>query len=127
MSICQMKMRCGRVDTEEGDGDDDESEFVGWGNEREEQFSVAGSSSASSDDDMSDDDHVAPMPSLADVVANPAAPMSSLADGMIAAATSTTTTSDNDMVVDGVSYKQRLVIACAQIGMKVGEKVRVNK
>jgi hypothetical protein len=78
---------------------------------------------------MSDDDHIAPMPSLADVVANPTTPMPSLADGMISntPATTTDTASDNDMAVDGVSYKHRLVNAHAWIGMKVGEKLMVKQ
>lgn len=73
------------------------------------------------------------MPSLADVVANPTTPMPSLADGMISNAASTKTTTAtatafyNDMVVDGVRYKQWLVNARSLIGMEVGEKLTVKQ
>jgi hypothetical protein len=108
-----------------GEDDDNDSEFVGWGIERAEIFSL---STESPHDSSDDDDDVVAMPSLADAAAAAAATTTtSTTDAAMSttatnAATVTTPTKaaakpkeDTYMMVNGVSYKQRLSNACAMI------------
>jgi hypothetical protein len=123
----------------EDEADEEASEFVGWGNERQENFREG--------DDSSDEEGV--MPTLADGMfttqAAKTTALTTTATSTLAAstniapvatetATDTTTSAgivlnseDIDMMGDGVSYSQRLRNVCATIKLKVGEKVTMKR
>jgi hypothetical protein len=141
LSIGETQIQGGRVDMgdSEDEADEEASEFVGWGNERQENFREG--------DDSSDEEGV--MPTLADGMfttqAAKTTALTTTATSTLAASTTTaivatatatdTTTSagivlnseDIDMMVDGVSYNQRLRNARAMIKLNVGEKVRMKQ
>jgi hypothetical protein len=155
LGIGEISNQGGRVDTgNDGKDDDTKSECVRWGDERAETFSL---SSDSPDDLSDDDDDAVNMPSLVATTILITATATATTTTTTAAFTTTTATAaatattvatpttstatiitptkaaaakpkeDRNVMVDGVSYKQRLSNSHAMLSMKVGEKMTIKQ